>query len=578
MLKIFKYLKPKEYVLFAFLLIFLVGQIWCDVTLPMYTAEIVTKMQAGETAASILQTGYIMLAYTAGNVICTIIQAFLAAAISTGVSKRLRGMVYGKALSLSATETGKFTTGSLLTRTTNDVQQVSAVLVLGLRLGLGAPLMAVLAIIRIAQSSGELTIATAIGVLVLLAGLLTIMFVIMPKFKLVQRLTDRLNGVTRENLTGIRVVRAYNAEKYEETKFDKINKELKETNLFTGRMTAALSPLISLVSYGVTLAIYWLGCWIIVRDNNAAFFPTMFSFVQLAAQVIMAFMILLMLLTWLPRAQVSAKRIHEVLDSTSTVVEPENPQPFTEEGTVEFVNVSFGYAGEEKPVLHNISFRAESGETVAIIGATGSGKTTMLSLIERFFDASVGEVRVNGVNVRELASGELRGVIGYVPQKSNLFSGTLRENITFSDGTMSEDNMQRAIEIACADEFIGRLDEGLNSRVAQGGKNFSGGQKQRISIARAVAANPQILLFDDCFSALDYATDARVRKNLKERVPNVTKLVVAQRIGTVKDADKIIVLEGGEAVGIGRHEELLRTCDIYKKIALSQLSEEELDL
>ncbi len=578
MLRFFKYLKPIEYLFLILLVVFLVVQVYCDVTMPVYTAEMVTKMQAGENAQSILKTGGIMLAYAAISIGGTIVQTFLSARISTGLSERLRSKVFTKVFSLSVHDTGRFSTSSLLTRTTNDVQQVCSVMVLALRLGLGAPLMAVLAIVRIAQSAGELTISTAIGVAVLLTGMLVIMLVVMPKFALVQKLTDKLNGVTRENLTGIRVVRAYNAEKYQEEKFGEVNKKLTKTNLFTGRMTSVLHPLISLVSYGVTLSIYWIGCWIIIRDNNAAFFPTMFAFVQLASQVIMAFMVILMLLGWLPRGRISAKRINEVLDCKSDICDPEELTDFTEEGTVEFKNVSFGYAGGEKEVLHNISFKAERGQTVAIIGATGCGKTTMLSLIERFYVATSGEVFINGVNVKELTGGQIHSVIGYVPQKSVLFSGSIRENIAFSEKEVPDEQIDKAAEIACADEFIKEHDEGLNARVSQGGKNFSGGQKQRLSIARAVCKQPQIFLFDDSFSALDYATDAKVRSNLKNNLPNATKIIVAQRIGTVMDADKIIVLDGGTAVGIGTHAALLQSCETYRKIALSQLTEKELGL
>lgn len=576
MIRIFKYMKAKEYILLILMLAFLAAQIYCDVTVPIYTAEIVAKMHIGESASSILTTGGIMLIYSAISVAATIFQTFLSTSISTGLSARLRSKVFEKVFALSAKETGNFSTASLLTRTTNDVQQVCGVLVLALRLGLGAPLMAVLAIVRIAQTSGELTISTAIGVAVLLAGMIIIILIVMPKFALVQKLTDKLNGVTRENLTGIRVVRAYNAEKYQEQKFDGVNGKLTKTNIFTGRMTAVLHPLISLVSYGVTLSIYWLGCYIIIRDNNAAFFPTMFAFVQLASQVIMAFMIILMMLTWLPRAQISANRINEVLKSKSTVNEPAEPADFTEYGTVEFNNVSFGYSGEDKEVLRNISFKAEKGEAVAIIGATGCGKTTMLSLIERFFDCTSGEVLVNGANVKNLTNTQIHSVIGYVPQKSVLFSGDIKSNIAFTDGEVSEEDIKQAAKIACADEFINGLEKGYDSEVSQGGKNFSGGQKQRISIARAVCKKPQIFLFDDSFSALDYKTDRVVRSNLKTYLPEATKIVVAQRIGTVMDADKIIVLDGGNAVGIGTHKELLKSCDTYKKIALSQLSGEEL--
>lgn len=402
MVRLFKYLKPKEYVLFALMLVFLFAQVYCDVEMPVYTSEMVAKMQAGESASSKLTTGGIMLIYAMVSVAATVFQTYICVRITMRFSARLRGKVFSKVMSLSVHETNNFLTSSLLTRTTNDVQQFSGVFVLVFRIGVGAPLTAVLSIIKIAQTSGELTISTAIGVIVLLAGMTIVTLIVMPKFSLVQKLTDQLNGVTRESLTGIRVVRAYNAEKYQEQKFEEVNDKLTKTNIFTGRMTAVLNPLMSMVSYGVTLSIYWLGCYIIIRDNNAAFFPTMFAFVQLASQVIMAFMIILMLISWLPRAQISANRIHEVLKSKSTVKEPAKPCDFTEEGTVEFENVSFGYASEDNKILDGISFKAGKGQTVAIIGATGCGKTTMLSLIERFFDCTSGEVKVNGVNVKHL--------------------------------------------------------------------------------------------------------------------------------------------------------------------------------
>lgn len=578
MIKLLKYMRIREWLMAVLLLSFLVAQIYCDVTLPTYTAEMVAKVQMGASATSIFNTGKIMLIYAAIAVIATVAETVLSAFISTGVSERLRGAVYGKALTLSPKETQKFTTASLLTRTTNDIQQVCTVMVLALRMGLGAPLMAILAVINIAKNSGTLTVATGVGVVVLIAGMLIISFVVLPKFALIQKLTDKLNGVSRENLTGIRVVRAYNAESYQTDKFDKVNSDLTKANIFTGRMTAALHPLISLVSYGVTLTIYWLGCYLIVSNNDAGLFPTMFATVQLASQVIMAFMIIVMLISWLPRAQISAKRINEVLACNSSIVDPEQSSEFTEHGTIEFKNVSFGYSDDGGQVLSEISFRAEQGQTVAVIGATGCGKTTLLSLIERFFDCTSGEVLVNGVNVKSIRHEDLQSVIGYVPQKSVLFAGSLADNIAFADGIVDAEKVEHAAVVACADEFINAMENGYDAAVAQGGKNFSGGQKQRVAIARAVYKDPQIFLFDDCFSALDYATDAKVRANLKEYAPSATKIIVAQRIGTILDADKIIVLEGGKAVGIGTHRELLKSCKTYRKIALSQLSAEELEL
>ncbi len=570
MIKLFRYLRAKEILMFIGLLAFLVVQVYCDVTLPTYTAEIVAKMRQGAEATSILATGWIMLFYAAVSVLAAAVETIFSALISTRLGKRLRGEVFAHIVSFSDKDAGNFSAGSLLTRTTNDVQQVVSAMVLGLRLGVGAPLMAVMAIIRIAQSSGELTVATGAAVFILLAGIMAILMVVLPRFKLIQKLTDRLNGITRDTLTGIRVVRAYNAESYQRERFERANEEFAKINLFTGRVTAVMSPLMQLVYNGLTLAIYWLGCFIIVRDNNAAFFPTMFSFTQLASQVVTAFMVLVMLFNLLPRAQVSAKRIHEVLNKRSDILDPAAPQTYICDGSIELKNVSVGYGG--KSVLSGISFR---GQTVAVVGGTGSGKTTLLKLLLRFIDAEEGEVIVGGRNVKEISQKELRASLGYAPQKSNLLAGTVRSNLAFADPALSDDALQAAAEIACADAFIEEKG-GLSATVAQGGKNFSGGQRQRLSIARAVAAKPEIVLLDDSLSALDFATDAQVRRNLKERLTGTTKVIVAQRIATVRDADVIVVLDKGNAVGVGTHKELLEKCETYREIARSQLSEEEL--
>ena len=572
-LKLFRYLRAKEIVMFVGLIAFLVVQIFCDVTLPAYTAEIVAKMQTGEVAASILHTGGIMLAFAAGSVAATIAETFLSARISTRLGRRLRGEVFAHVVNFSDKDAGSFSAGSLLTRTTNDVQQVVTAMVLGLRLGIGAPLMAVMAIIRIAQSSGELTIVTVVAVVILLAAIMAILMIVLPRFKLIQKLTDKLNGTMRDTLTGIRVVRAYNAEDFQRVRFEEASEAFAKNNVFTGRTTAAMSPVMQLVYNGLTLAIYWIGCFIIVRDNNAAFFPTMFSFTQLASQVVTAFMVLIMLFNLLPRAQVSAKRILEVLNKKSDILDPAAPADYACDGSIEFADVSVGYGG--KPVLQNISFRVERGQTLAIVGGTGVGKTTLLKLMLRFLDAEEGSVKVGGADVKDVEQKQLRASLGYAPQKSVLLSGTVRQNLAFADPNLSEDALLSAARLACADEF---LDEkgGLNAEVAQGGKNFSGGQRQRLSIARAVAKRPKIALFDDSFSALDFATDAKVRRNLKEQLPEVTKVIVAQRISTVRDADVIVVLDAGKAVGVGTHAELLKSCSVYKEIAASQLTEEEL--
>ena len=573
MIRLFKYLRGEEIVMFTGLLVFLVAQIFCDVTMPTYTAQIVAQMQQGAAAAEILRTGGVMLAFAAGSVAATIVESILSARISTRLGRRLRGEVFAHVVNFSDKDAGSFSTGSLLTRTTNDVQQVVSAMVLGLRLGVGAPLMAAMAIIRIAQTSGELTLVTGCAVVILLAGIMAILMIVLPRFKRIQKLTDRLNGTMRDTLTGIRVVRAYNAEGFQRGRFEEASRDFAKNNVFTGRVMAAMSPLMQLVYNGLTLAIYWLGCFIIVRDNDAAFFPEMFSFTQLAAQVVTAFMVLVMLFNLLPRAQVSARRILEVLDKKSDISDPADPASYVCDGSIEFENVAAGYGA--KPVLSGLTFRVEAGQTLAVVGGTGAGKTTLLKLILRFLDASEGEVKVGGADVKEISQRDLRAALGYAPQKSVLLSGTIRQNLAFADPALSDEALTEAAKIACADGFIAEKG-GLSAGVAQSGRNFSGGQKQRLSIARAVAKKPKIVLFDDSFSALDFATDARVRENLAERLPEVTKVIVAQRVSTVRDADVIVVLDGGRAVGVGTHEALLKGCPVYREIAASQLTEEEL--
>ena len=483
--------------------------------------------------------------------------------------------MYRKVVSFSFEEINRFSTPSLITRSTNDIQQVQMAVVMILRMAISAPITAIWAIFRIQATSATLTAATAVALCVLVAVLITIFVIVMPKFKLIQRLTDRLNGVTRENLTGLRVVRAYNAEQYQEEKFGKVNEEVTRVNLFTNRVMGLMSPFMMLVMNGITLAIYWLGASLI--NEGSLDFATMTAFSMLAMQVLMAFMMLTMLFIMLPRASVSAKRINEVLETENRIGEPAEPKPFTERATVEMKNVSFRYPDADGYVLKDISFRAKQGDTVAFIGATGSGKSTLVNLIPRFYDATEGEVLVDGVNVREVRQADLRARIGYVPQKGTLFSGTVASNIGYG-GVTDDQKIRSAAEVAMASEFVEQMEEGYDSHISQGGKNVSGGQKQRLSIARAAAIDPEIFIFDDSFSALDYKTDREVRSRLKEYTKNATSLIVAQRIGTIRDADLIIVLDRGVAVGQGTHEELLKTCPVYREIALSQLSKEELGL
>lgn len=580
MLRLYKNLKAKDWLLVALIVGITVAQVFFTMRLTDKTSDIVGAIQAvsngmpGATTADIWRHGGIMLGYAVCSALCQVLTGITASHVASGLSATLRSKVYSKVESFSIAEVNKFSTASLITRTTNDIQQIHMANIMVLRMLIYAPIMAIWAICKINASSGQLTIATAVAVVILVLCILAIMLTVMPKFRMMQKLTDRLNGVTRENLTGIRVVRAYNAEDYQEKKFEKANSDFTKTQLFTGRVMALMSPVMMLVMNGLTLALYWIGAALINAGETD--YQTIVSFMMLASQVIMAFLMMLMMLILLPRAQVAAKRINEVLDTPLSISDPENEQPLTEEGTVEFRDVSFRYPDAEKDVFEHISFRAEKGQTVAFIGSTGSGKSTLINLVPRFYDATEGEVLVDGVNVKDIKQSTLRSKIGYVPQKGVLFSGTVAENIGFGGNTGRAD-IEEAAKVAEADGFITEMG-GYDSPISQGGKNVSGGQKQRISIARAVAQKPEIMIFDDSFSALDYKTDRQVRENLKGALSGATNLIVAQRIGTIMDADKIIVLDKGKAVGEGTHKELLENCPIYREIALSQLSKEELGL
>lgn len=580
MLRLYKNLKAKDWLLVALIVGITVAQVFFTMRLTDKTSDIVGAIQAvsngvpGATTADIWRHGGIMLGYAVCSALCQVLTGITASHVASGLSATLRSKVYSKAESFSIAEVNKFSTASLITRTTNDIQQIHMANIMVLRMLIYAPIMAIWAICKINASSGQLTIATAVAVVILVLCILAIMLTVMPKFRMMQKLTDRLNGVTRENLTGIRVVRAYNAEDYQEKKFEKANSDFTKTQLFTGRVMALMSPVMMLVMNGLTLALYWIGAALINAGETD--YQTIVSFMMLASQVIMAFLMMLMMFILLPRAQVAAKRINEVLDTPLSISDPENEQPLTEEGTVEFRDVSFRYPDAEKDVFEHISFRAEKGQTVAFIGSTGSGKSTLINLVPRFYDATEGEVLVDGVNVKNIKQSTLRSKIGYVPQKGVLFSGTVAENIGFG-GKADRAGIEEAAKVAEADGFITEMG-GYDSPISQGGKNVSGGQKQRISIARAVAQKPEIMIFDDSFSALDYKTDRQVRENLKGALSGATNLIVAQRIGTIMDADKIIVLDKGKAVGEGTHKELLENCPIYREIALSQLSKEELGL
>lgn len=580
MIKLYKKLRPVDWVLLAVLLGLTVLQVWCTMLLVDYTKEIITaitKVSLGlATTGDIWYNGGMMLLVAGGSGVAQTIVGLIASFVSANLSARIRTEVYNKVDGFSIAERDKFSTPSLITRTTNDVQQVQMANILMLRMAVAAPITAVWAILKIQTASTQLTVATIVAVVLLVAFLALLMVFVMPKFKIMQKLVDRLNGVSRENLTGIRVIRAYNAEDYQQRKFEEANETITKTQLFTGRMMSLMSPVMMLIMNGVSLAIYWLGASLINKGTTD--YATVAAFMQLASQIIMAFMMVMMMFVLFPRAQVSAKRINEVLETPLSVADPETEQPLTEVGTVEFKDVSFEYSDSDEKVIQNISFKAEKGETVAFIGSTGSGKSTLINLVPRFFDATEGQVLVDGVDVRNLKQSTLRRLIGYVPQKGVLFSGTVKSNIAFGVPDLSDEEIISAAKVAEADEFVSQMENGYDSAISQGGKNVSGGQKQRLSIARAVAVKPEIFIFDDSFSALDYKTDKKVRENLKAAADGATKLIVAQRIGTIMDADKIIVLDSGKAVGIGTHKELLNTCDIYREIALSQLSKEELGL
>ena len=531
---------------------------------------------AGATTGDIWYHGGMMLAVAAGSMACQICVGLIASFIGAGFAATLRSSIYKKVDSFSIAEQHTFSTPSLITRTTNDVQQVQMANILMLRMAVAAPITAIWAICKIQATSFQFTLFTAVAVVVLVLFLSMLMVFVMPKFKIMQKLVDGLNGVSREHLTGLRVVRAYNAEEYQENKFGAANDKITKTQLFTGRMMALMSPVMMLIMNGVSLGIYWLGAALV--NKEVVDLSTIMQFMMLASQIIMSFMMVMMMFVLLPRAQVAATRINAVLDTKPSITDPESDAPRTETGTVEFKNVTFAYPDSDLPVLKNISFKAEKGQTVAFIGSTGSGKSTLLNLVPRFFDVTEGQVLIDGADVREIKQSTLRSIIGYVPQKGVLFTGTVKENIAFGKPDLSDEEVIAAAKVAEADEFVREMEQGYNSEISQGGKNVSGGQKQRLSIARAVAVKPEIFIFDDSFSALDYKTDKKVRENLKSASEGATKLIVAQRIGTIMDADCIVVLDSGEAVGIGTHKQLLQTCPVYREIALSQLSEEELGL
>lgn len=584
MLKLLGKFTKKEWLLAALSVAFVVVQVWLSLTMPDYMREITMLIQTpGSEMPEILSAGGMMLACALGSLAASVVTAVCAARIGTSFSANVRRLLFAKVQAFSMEEIGHFSTASLITRSTNDVTQVQMLIVLGLQMLIMAPIMAVWAICKIADKQWEWTMSTAAAVGVLLVVVLVALVLALPKFRKLQQLTDDLNRVTRENLTGLRVVRAYNAEDYQEHKFDLANDNLTRTQLFAQRTLAFLMPSIQLIMSGLSLAIYWIGVVLIDAANmvgKVSLFSDMMVFSQYAIQVVMSFMMLVMIFMLLPRAQVAAKRINEVLATEPAIHDGTRTEGAEgHAGEVVFKNVSFRYPDAEDSVIENISFTAKRGETIAFIGATGCGKSTVVNLIPRFYDASEGEVLVDGVNVREYTQQALRNKIGYVSQKAILFAGSVRDNINFGDngrGPISGEMVKQAIATAQATEFIEQMEDGYDGRVSQGGDNFSGGQKQRLSIARAVARQPEIFIFDDSFSALDYKTDRTLRATLDRECGDATRFIVAQRIGTIRDADKIIVLDEGRIAGMGTHDELIKTCEVYQQIALSQLSKEEL--
>lgn len=584
MIKLLKKLKPKQWLYILVCVALIVLQVYLDLKLPDYMASITKIVQTeGSLVKDVLGEGAKMLICAFGSLLSAVVVSYFVTKVASTFSRDLRKDIFEKVLSFSMEEIKNFSTSSLITRTTNDITQVQMLIAMGMQMLIKAPIMAVWAIMKIYGKGFEWSVITAGAVGILLIMILILVLVALPKFKIIQKLTDNLNHTSRENLTGIRVVRAFNAEKYQEGKFASANNELTKTNMFTSRTMALLTPGMQLIMSGLSLSIYWVGAYMINDAgmlDKLTIFSNMVVFSSYAMQVVMSFMMLTMIFIFYPRAQVSAKRILEILEKKPKIVSGVFSGKTKETGTIEFKDVTFRYPDAEENMLENISFKVEKGETVAFIGSTGSGKSTLVNLIPRFYDATYGEVLVDGVNVKNYKLEELNNRLGYVSQKPIIFSGTVSSNISYglvNNKKVSKSKIEEASKVAQASEFIEKMEDKYNSSISRSGTNISGGQKQRLSIARAIARDPEIYIFDDTFSALDYKTDTTLRKELKKHTKDATTLIVAQRIGTIKNADKIIVLNEGKIVGQGTHKELLKTCDVYKEIALSQLSKEELE-
>lgn len=574
MFRFFKYFNKKEWCFLGVLVLTNLAQVYLDLKLPDYMGNIVALVLGHSAMSEVWSKGLMMLLIAFGSISCLIVGDIIASKISANYTKRMRGLVFDKVQSFSQGTMNKFTTASLITRSTNDITQIGMAISMSLKVIIYAPLIAIFAIVKIVGKSSELSIATGISIFALVALIAVIMIFAVPRFKKIQKLTDEVNGINRENLNGLRVVRAYNAEDYQKGKFEVANENLKKNNAMVGKLMSAMSPIMTIVMNGLNLSIVWLGAYLV--NDGALNVPALTEFTMYSMQVVMAFLLVSIIFVMVPRAMVCLKRVYEVLDADVTIIDGQgSDEKEGLKGVVEFRNVSFRYPDAEEYVLKNMNFTCSRGQTIAFIGSTGSGKSTAINLIPRFYDATDGEILVDGVNVCEYKLAQLRDKMGYVPQKGILFSGTVRSNVDFGGKNLSDEQIHKALKIAQAEDFVERMG-GLDAHIAQNGSNLSGGQRQRLSIARAIAQNPEICIFDDSFSALDYKTDKVLRATLKEEMKEVTKIIVAQRIGTIKDADLIVVLDSGETVGMGTHKQLLETCEVYKQIANSQLSEEEI--
>ena len=584
MIKLFKNLTKKDLIIVLVIALLVIFSVFLDLRMPEYMSKITILVQTEDsTMKEIIDAGIHMLTCAVGSLICTISVGFFTSLLSARFSKSIRRKIFAKVESLGIAEIKRFSTSSLITRTTNDVSQIEMLLAMGLQLLVKAPVMAVWALLKILGKSHELSLVTALGVVIIVTTNLIIIKIVSPRFEKIQKYTDKINGVTRENITGIRVIHAFNAEKFEEKRFNNVNEELTGIHLKITRTFAIMDPIMNFVMHFQHLGIYVVGAYIIMNSSmieKINTFSNMVVFSSYGMQVIMSFLMLTMIFMVLPRARVSANRINEVLDCSLSIKSGNFKGKTKEKGTIEFRDVSFKYPDADEYLLKHISFQVNQGETIAFIGSTGSGKSTLINLVPRLYDATDGEVFVDGVNVKEYDLKELNNRIGYIPQKAVMFTGTIEENVSYGDNGREKPNLQKvkeAIRVAQGTDFVEKMDKQYQAHIAKGGTNVSGGQKQRLSIARAIARDPEIYIFDDSFSALDYKTDATLRKELKKYTKDATSMIVAQRIGTIMNADKIVVLDKGECGGIGTHKELLKSCKIYKEIALSQLSEEELN-